>query len=69
MGDENRGFLAIMENFNMERLALIAGAPPPRTRRVNAMWPRCDRHAIAVRASRDCRATAKPIVAKDRHGS
>jgi acyl-CoA dehydrogenase len=26
MGDENHGFLAIMENFNMERIALIAGS-------------------------------------------
>ena len=26
MGEENRGFLAIMENFNYERIALIAGS-------------------------------------------
>ena len=26
MGEENRGFIAIMENFNFERLALAAGA-------------------------------------------
>ena len=25
MGAENKGFLAIMQNFNMERLALVAG--------------------------------------------
>ena len=26
MGEENLGFIAIMENFNLERVALIAGA-------------------------------------------
>ena len=26
MGEEDKGFLAIMENFNLERLSLIAGA-------------------------------------------
>lgn len=26
MGEENRGFIAIMENFNLERIALIAGS-------------------------------------------
>ena len=26
MGEENRGFIAIMENFNFERLSLVAGA-------------------------------------------
>ena len=26
MGEENLGFVAIMENFNHERVALIAGA-------------------------------------------
>jgi acyl-CoA dehydrogenase len=26
MGDENHGFIAIMENFNFERLSLVAGA-------------------------------------------
>ena len=26
MGEQNLGFIAIMENFNVERVALIAGA-------------------------------------------
>ena len=26
MGEENLGFISIMENFNLERVALIAGA-------------------------------------------
>ena len=52
MGEENHGFLAIMENFNLERLSLIAGAL--------GMMKTCLEASIAY--ARDRQTFGKPLI-------